>query len=49
MLRRDTLVGLLGSAALTLPLPALAYEVTKTDAEWKKILTPAAYNTNLHS
>ena len=30
--------------ALTAPLPALAYEVSHTDAQWRKILTPAQYN-----
>ena len=30
--------------ALTAPLQALAYEVSHTDAQWRKILTPAQYN-----
>src|SRR5580698_4589888 len=47
MQRRQMLQGLfLGTAALSVPglNPAWGYEVTKTDAEWKKILSPAAYN-----
>jgi peptide-methionine (R)-S-oxide reductase len=33
---------------MALPLPALAYEVTKSDAEWKKILSPEAYDVLRH-
>ena len=51
MLRREAVTGLLaallGSAA-AVPLPALAYEVTKSDAEWKKSLSPAAYDVLRH-
>ncbi len=49
MHRRQALTGiatllLAGSAA-----PALAaYEVTKSDAEWKKLLSPAAYDVLRH-
>ena len=48
MHRRHLLQGLLAtSAATTLGLPALSpawgYEVNKSDAEWKKILSPEAY------
>ena len=44
MHRRHLLQGLLtASAAIALPLPVLGYEVNKTDAEWKKILSPDAY------
>jgi peptide-methionine (R)-S-oxide reductase len=41
------LTALLGSAAV-LTLPAHAYEVTKSDAEWKKILSPEAYEILRH-
>ena len=43
--RRSMLQGLFLGAAL-LPLPALAakYEVVKSDAEWRKILSPEAYD-----
>jgi peptide-methionine (R)-S-oxide reductase len=45
MHRRQLLQGLLtGSAAFALGLPAFGYEVNKTDPEWKKILSPAAYD-----
>lgn len=42
--RRCAIQMLLLGAAL-MPLPALArqYEVVKTDAQWRKILSPAAY------
>ena len=50
MHRRQLLQGLLtGSAALALGLPAYGYEVTKSDAEWKKILSPAAYDVLRHA
>jgi peptide-methionine (R)-S-oxide reductase len=49
MHRRRLLQGLLtGSAAFTLGLPAWGYEVTKSDGEWKKLLSPAAYNVLRH-
>ena len=51
MQRRHVLTGLLGSAFLGAGLgvsPALGYEVTKSDAEWKKLLSPAAYNVLRH-
>ena len=35
---------LLAATALALPFPASAYEVTHTDAEWRKLLTSAQYN-----
>jgi len=35
---------LLTATALTLPLPAAAYEITHSDAQWQKILTPDQYN-----
>jgi peptide-methionine (R)-S-oxide reductase len=47
MQRRQMLQGLLlGTAALSVPglNPAWGYEVTKSDAEWKKLLSPAAYD-----
>jgi len=44
MHRRHLLQGLLAtSAATSLGLPAFGYEVNKTDAEWRKILSPQAY------
>jgi peptide-methionine (R)-S-oxide reductase len=49
--RRNLLTGLLGgAAALGFGGPAfgVAYEVTRTDAEWKKILSPAAYDVLRH-
>ena len=51
MKRRDVLnhllVGTTG-AALLRAAPAFAYEVTHTDAEWKKLLSPAAYQVLRH-
>jgi peptide-methionine (R)-S-oxide reductase len=47
MRRRQILQAmLLGTAALSVPElnPAWGYEVNKSDAEWKKILSPAAYD-----
>ena len=50
MHRRQLLQGLLlASAATALGLPASAYEVTKTDAEWKKLLSPQAYDVLRHA
>jgi peptide-methionine (R)-S-oxide reductase len=54
MHRRQILQGLLmASAAAALPLtalsPAWAYEVTKSDAEWKKQLSPQAYDILRHA
>ncbi len=37
-----------GAAVLALPVPAFAYEVTRSDAEWKKILSPGAYDVLRH-
>jgi len=50
MKRRDLLSCLLmGAAACVLgERPALAFEVTHTDEEWKKLLSPAAYQTLRH-
>lgn len=45
MRRRIFLTGLMASAAFG---RASAFEVTKTDAEWKKILSPAAYDVLRH-
>jgi peptide-methionine (R)-S-oxide reductase len=40
----------LGTAgALVARLPAFAYEVTKSDAEWRKILSAAAYDVLRHA
>jgi peptide-methionine (R)-S-oxide reductase len=47
MQRRHFLAGLMGGAFLG-ATPALGYEVTKSDAEWKKLLSPAAYNVLRH-
>jgi peptide-methionine (R)-S-oxide reductase len=37
------------AAALGLPVPASAFEVTKSDAEWKKLLSPAVYEVLRHA
>jgi len=47
MQRRGFLAGLLGSACLS-AAPALGYEVSKSEAEWKKLLSPAAYEVLRH-
>ncbi len=47
MQRRVFLAGLMGTAAFG-AAPALGFEVTKTDAEWKKLLSPAAYQVLRH-
>jgi peptide-methionine (R)-S-oxide reductase len=47
MQRRHFLAGLMGSAFLG-SSPALGYEVTKNDTEWKKLLSPAAYKVLRH-
>ena len=47
MQRRHFLAGLMGSAFLGAN-PALGYEVAKSDAEWKKLLSPAAYDVLRH-
>jgi peptide-methionine (R)-S-oxide reductase len=52
MHRRQLLQGLLtgsAAAALGLPLPASAFEVTKSDADWKKQLPPAVYEVLRHA
>lgn len=50
MHRRQLLQGLLmASATAALGAPAFGYEVTKTDAEWKKILSPQAYDVLRHA
>jgi peptide-methionine (R)-S-oxide reductase len=46
MQRRHFLAGLMGSAFLG--APAFGYEVTRSDADWKKQLSPAAYNVLRH-
>ena len=49
MQRRKFLGVLLGAAASSAMLrSAAAYEVTKSDAEWKKILSPQAYEVLRH-
>lgn len=47
MRRRIFLAGLMGSAAFGIPA-AHAFEVTKSDAEWKKLLSPEAYDVLRH-
>ena len=47
MQRRQLIAALMGGAALGMA-KAQAYEVTKSDAEWKKILSPAAYEVLRH-
>jgi len=46
MTRRNFLTGLLltGAAALLPARDVFAYDVVKSDAEWKSLLSPAAYN-----
>jgi peptide-methionine (R)-S-oxide reductase len=47
MRRRHFLAGLMGSAVLGAG-PAFGYDVTRSDAEWKKLLSPAAYDVLRH-
>ena len=52
MKRRDLLnhllTGAMAGALLGANGPAFAYEVTKSDADWKKLLSPAAYDVLRH-
>ncbi len=48
MKRREFVCGLLGGVAGIAISPALAYEVTKSDADWKKQLSPQAYAVLRH-
>jgi len=48
MRRRQFLTGLLMGAALPAIGPAFGFEVTKSDEEWKKLLSPAAYRVLRH-
>jgi peptide-methionine (R)-S-oxide reductase len=48
MRRRHFLAGLLMGTALPAAGPAFGYDVTKSDAEWKKLLSPAAYDVLRH-
>lgn len=43
-MKRRFLLFLLAGTALLRPRPAAAYEVTHSDAEWRKILAPDVYN-----
>jgi peptide-methionine (R)-S-oxide reductase len=47
MQRRMFMTALMGGAAMA-AFPAYAYEVTRSDAEWKKQLPPAAYDVLRH-
>ena len=46
--RRVLTAMLMGAAVSALSGQAFAYEVTKSDAEWKKLLSPAAYDVLRH-
>ena len=48
MQRRHFLASLLMGAALPGVGPAFGYDVTKSDSEWKKLLSPAAYDVLRH-
>ncbi|HEY4076967.1 MAG TPA: peptide-methionine (R)-S-oxide reductase MsrB [Rhizomicrobium sp.] len=48
MKRRNFLTGLLAGSALLGADSAFGYEVTKSDAEWRKLLSPAAYDVLRH-
>jgi peptide-methionine (R)-S-oxide reductase len=51
MNRRSFFAGLLlGGAATAFTMPqAFAFEVAKSDADWKKLLTPASYDVLRHA
>jgi peptide-methionine (R)-S-oxide reductase len=48
MQRRRFIGSLLSGSAMLLTDQAFGYEVTKSDAEWKKQLSPAAYDVLRH-
>ena len=48
MQRRRFIANLLAGSALLVTDRAFGYEVTKSDAEWKKQLSPAAYDVLRH-
>ena len=48
MKRREFVCGLLGGVAGIALSPAFAYEVSKSDADWKKQLSPQAYAVLRH-
>jgi len=45
----QTLLATSAVAAFGMPFPAFAFEVNKTDAEWKKLLSPQAYDVLRHA
>lgn len=47
-MRRRTFVGLMAGVSACAIAPAFGYEVTKSDAEWKKQLSPQAYEVLRH-
>ena len=47
MQRRHFLAGLMGGVFLGAS-PSFGYEVTKSDADWKKLLSPGAYDVLRH-
>ena len=48
MHRRGFVTSLLAGGAVCAMAPAFGYEVTKSDAQWKKELSPAAYDVLRH-
>ena len=46
--RRGFVTGLMAGAAACAMGPAFGYEISKSDAEWQKLLTPAAYRVLRH-
>jgi peptide-methionine (R)-S-oxide reductase len=48
MQRRGFLASLMAGGAICAAGDAFGYDVTRTDAEWKKLLSPAAYDVLRH-